>query len=46
MAQLASEEVGVGVAVGNAVTSDQDSGLLGCTVHHRLGHAGILPAVA
>lgn len=28
------------------VTSDQDGGLLGRTVHNRLGHARVLPAVA
>ena len=32
--------------MGNAITSDQDRGLLGRTVHHRLGHACVLPAVA
>lgn len=31
--------------MGNPVTSDQDCGLLGRTVHHRLGHARVLPAV-
>lgn len=31
---------------GDPVTSDQDRGLLGRTVHHRLGHARVLPAMA
>ena len=35
-----------GGGVGNPITSDQDCGLLGRTVHHRLGHARVLPAVA
>lgn len=27
------------------ITSDQDCGLLGCTVHHCLGHARVLPSM-
>lgn len=34
------------MGVGHPVTSDQDCGLLGCTVHHCLSHARVLPAVA
>lgn len=45
IAQLASEGVTVGVGW-EPVTSDQDCGLLRCTVHHRLGHACVLPTVA
>lgn len=28
------------------ITSDQDCGLLGCTIHHCLSHACVLPSMA